>query len=97
MRPDAERWYARRTSRAEDWPVAQLRAAKGTTTVSVVLPALDEEATVGTIVSCVRALAADTGLVDEVVVVDSGSTDSTRAVALAAGARVELAANVLPG
>lgn len=96
MRPDARRWYERRTSRAADWPVADLRAAKGSTTVSVVLPALDEEATVGAVVRCVREAAA-TGLVDEIAVMDSGSTDRTVAAATAAGARVRLADEVLPG
>lgn len=97
MRPDARRWYERRTSRAADWPVADLRAAKGATKVSVVLPALDEEATVGAVVRCVCEVAAGTGLVDEVVVMDSGSTDGTAAAAEAAGARVEQASDVLPG
>lgn len=96
MRPDARRWYERRTSRAADWPVGRLQAAKGATTVSVVLPALNEEATVASVVRCVRGLADSTGLVDEIVVMDSGSTDGTAAVAQAAGARVEPAAGVLP-
>jgi len=95
VRPDARRWYERRTSAAADWPVAALRQAKGTATVSVVLPALDEEATVGAVVRCVRALADTTGLVDEVVVMDSGSSDGTAAAAAAAGARVALAATTL--
>jgi glucosyl-3-phosphoglycerate synthase len=96
MRPDARRWYDRRTSLAADWTVAGLRAAKGGSTVSVVLPALDEEATVGSVVRCVRAVAEQTGLVDEVLVVDSGSSDRTPAVAAAAGARVEQARDILP-
>jgi glucosyl-3-phosphoglycerate synthase len=96
MRPDARRWYDRRTSLAAEWTVAGLRAAKGGSTVSVVLPALDEEATVGAVVRCVRALAEQTGLVDEVVVVDSGSSDRTPSVAAAAGARVEQARDILP-
>ncbi len=63
-------------------------------TISVVLPALDEARTVGDIVSAVRAdlvVGARTGgeaLVDEIVVLDSGSTDATAAVARQAGARV---------
>jgi glucosyl-3-phosphoglycerate synthase len=54
--------------------------------VSVILPARDEAATVGSIVACIRTdLPA---LVDEVLVVDDCSTDDTAEVARAAGARV---------
>jgi glucosyl-3-phosphoglycerate synthase len=66
-----------------------LLAAKGNTTVSVVLPARNEADTVGSIVAMVReSLIERYPLVDELVVVDSGSTDSTAGVAAAAGARV---------
>ena len=54
-------------------------------TLTVVLPARDEAATVGTIVERILALG---GLVDQVLVVDADSTDETAAVALAAGAEV---------
>ena len=90
------RWYAERTSAAGDWPVEVLQAAKGTTRVSVVLPALDEEEGVGGVVAMVVDLARRTGLVDEVVVMDSGSTDRTAEVAAAAGARVHHRDDVLP-
>jgi glucosyl-3-phosphoglycerate synthase len=84
-----ERWFGRRTSRAQDWPIRRLLDAKGSTTVSVVLPALNEAATVGAIVDRIRReLVVRRPLVDELVVVDSGSTDATAAVAAAAGARV---------
>jgi glucosyl-3-phosphoglycerate synthase len=96
MHPGAAGWYDRRTSRWSDWPVERLVAAKRDTTVSVVLPALDEEPTVGEIVSSVVKLGADTGLVDEVVVVDSGSVDGTAAVAAAAGATVYHRDDILP-
>jgi glucosyl-3-phosphoglycerate synthase len=89
VRPDVHHWLGRRTSRAADWTLPELLARKGATTVSVVLPARDEEATVGSIVATVRReLVDDAPLVDEVVVVDSGSSDRTAAVAAAAGARV---------
>jgi glucosyl-3-phosphoglycerate synthase len=77
------------------------RAEHGTT-VSVVLPALDEERTVGAIVAAIVADLVDGGrtrgrrLVDEVVVVDSGSTDATVEVARSAGARVLHREDVLP-
>jgi glucosyl-3-phosphoglycerate synthase len=92
MRADARDWFAARTSTAASWPVELVTGAKNAT-VSVVLPALDEEATVGAIVAGVRSLA---GLVDEVVVLDSGCTDRTAEVAAAAGARVVHRDDVLP-
>ncbi|GAA3314908.1 glucosyl-3-phosphoglycerate synthase [Nonomuraea dietziae] len=82
------------TSTAADWPLDALRLAKGTTTVSVVLPARDEERTVGAIVSTIRRDLAE--LVDEVLVVDSRSTDATAARAAEAGARVVRQDDVLP-
>ena len=54
----------------------------------MVLPALNEEATVGQIVAQIAQLMGAEGWVHELVVVDSGSTDETAAVAAAAGARV---------
>lgn len=70
--------------------------AKGSAIVSVVLPALDEESTVGTIVAGVRKLAERTGLVDEIVVIDSGSVDRTAEHARAAGATVRHRDDILP-
>ncbi|HEY0485456.1 MAG TPA: glucosyl-3-phosphoglycerate synthase [Mycobacteriales bacterium] len=96
MHPAARSWFDRRTSTSGDWSVPALIERKGTTTVSVVLPALDEEPTVGGIVEGLRALAETTGLVDEIVVVDSGSTDRTAEVAAAAGATVHHRDDVLP-
>jgi glucosyl-3-phosphoglycerate synthase len=89
-------WFDRSTSRARDWPIDRLRAQKAGTRVSVVLPALNEEATVGRVVGMVRRLAQDTGLVDEIVVMDSGSTDDTARVATEAGAIVHHRDEVLP-
>jgi len=92
----AHRWFSQRTSRAADWPVDRLMAAKGESRVSVVMPALDEEATVGRIVRVIRReLVERRGLVDELVVVDSGSTDDTIEVARAAGADVVRREDVL--
>jgi glucosyl-3-phosphoglycerate synthase len=62
----------------------------------VVLPALDEEPTIGEIVTGVRRLAERTGLVDEIVVVDSGSVDRTAEVAADAGAVVHHRDDILP-
>ena len=58
-------------------------------TVSVCLPARDEEETVGRVVATVRrTLIERLALVDEIVVMDDGSTDATGDAARAEGARV---------
>ncbi len=65
--------------------------------VSVCMPARNEEATVGAIVSSIiEELVERHHVVDEVVVIDDGSTDATAAAAAAAGAIVASAASVLP-
>ena len=51
--------------------------------ISVVIPALNEEAAIGGVVREVPR-----NLVDEIIVVDNGSTDRTAEIAAAAGARV---------
>ncbi|MEU1419674.1 glucosyl-3-phosphoglycerate synthase [Kitasatospora sp. NPDC086009] len=99
--PKAASWLRRRSWSAADRPVGALLAAKQAAgragTVSVVLPALDEEATVGDIVRTVRReLMERLPLVDELVVVDSGSVDGTAAAAAEAGARVVHRDDILP-
>jgi glucosyl-3-phosphoglycerate synthase len=94
MDADARTWFAERTWQSPSWALEELVRAKGSRTVSVVLPALNEEATVAEVIASVRPLVGT--LVDELVVVDSGSTDRTVEVSLAAGARVVLRSEVLP-
>jgi glucosyl-3-phosphoglycerate synthase len=87
--PIVEAWTTYRTSNATQWTARQLARAKKGTTVSVVIPARNEEDTVGAIVATIRQhLVEQVKLVDEILVVDSRSTDETVAVARAAGARV---------
>ncbi|MFG1682319.1 glucosyl-3-phosphoglycerate synthase [Nonomuraea sp. NPDC049269] len=84
-----QEWYGPHSSVAAEWPVDALLLAKGRATVSVILPARDEERTVGDIVAVIRRdLIERAPLVDEIIVVDSNSTDTTAARAAAAGARV---------
>jgi glucosyl-3-phosphoglycerate synthase len=97
VRPDVRRWFERRTYAGSAWHAAELVAVKGGTRVSVVLPALDEAATVGAIVAAIRRDLIDrVPLVDELVVLDSGSTDATADVAAGAGATVVAGGAVLP-
>lgn len=89
-------WVKSRTSACADWPLDMLLAAKGSTRISVVLPARDEEETVGQIVAAIRGeLVEAAPLVDEIVVIDSCSTDRTAEVAAAAGAYVVAQDDVL--
>jgi glucosyl-3-phosphoglycerate synthase len=92
---DPEEWLARRTYHHSDFPLDDLLRRKGAQTVSVVLPALNEARTVGAIVTTFRSLV-EAGLVDELVVIDPGSSDGTAEVARAAGATVVPEADVLP-
>ena len=79
-------WLADRSWSRPTWTIAELVAAKAGRTISVVLPALNEEETIASVVDSITPLVG--GLVDELIVLDSGSTDDTEIRAIAAGARV---------
>ena len=102
MRPDARAWFQHRTTSAPGLfgvdADALLRAKRrGGHRISVVLPAHDEEATVGHLVTDLREhWMRRFPLVDELLVVDSDSTDATAAVARAAGADVVATTEILP-
>jgi glucosyl-3-phosphoglycerate synthase len=86
-----------RSNRSWDRPgrtIAELEAAKAGRTISVVLPALDEQETIESVIDSISPLLG--GLVDELVVLDSGSTDDTEIRAIAAGARVVSREQALP-
>jgi glucosyl-3-phosphoglycerate synthase len=88
-------WLDRRTSTADEWSLDALRWSKDCS-VAVVLPALNEAQTVGQIVSTIHdELLGD--LVDDLIVLDSGSTDATAAIAKSHGARVVALEDVFPG
>ncbi|MFB8245548.1 glucosyl-3-phosphoglycerate synthase [Streptomyces sp. NPDC055952] len=99
MLEEVERWLSARSWSVYDRPLHSILAAKQRTgrTVSVVLPALNEEETVGDIAAAIRHdLMLQVPLVDELVVIDSGSTDRTSEVAAAAGATVVHRDAILP-
>jgi glucosyl-3-phosphoglycerate synthase len=95
----AEAWLRRRTSHWRDWPADRLLSWKRQrgSQISVVIPARDEEATVGDVVGALRdELMIGVPLIDELVVMDSDSVDATAAVAERAGAQVYRCRDVAP-
>ncbi|MCW2857506.1 MAG: glycosyl transferase, family 2 [Marmoricola sp.] len=98
-RSNVDEWFVANTSSWSDHTLPDLVAAKAASglTVSLVVPARNEAATVGDVVTRVReALVETTDLLDEIVVIDSDSTDDTFVVAQDAGAVVHRAAEIRP-
>ncbi|HLX34294.1 MAG TPA: glucosyl-3-phosphoglycerate synthase [Candidatus Limnocylindrales bacterium] len=87
-----ERWFGESNFHHAEFAdlrrLVQLKE-KQSLTISLVLPTLNEEETIGPIVRrAIRELVGRVPLLDEVVVIDSASTDRTREIAEAEGARV---------
>jgi len=86
-----------RTFDHHDFDPAMLLEVKGTQRITVCLPARNEQATVGTIVTRLYdALVHRVPLIDEILVMDDSSTDATARVAEDAGALVFDASQILP-
>jgi glucosyl-3-phosphoglycerate synthase len=95
-----ERWFGESNFHHREFGdldrLARLKKQAGLT-VSLVLPALNEAETIGAIVSRARRdLMERHPLVDELLVMDSDSTDATREIAESEGARVAIHSQVLP-
>lgn len=89
MDPRAAEWFLGSTSHAGEWTMADLLARKIDHRVSVVVPARNEVETVADVVGQIRRrLMVEHPLVDELVVMDSLSTDGTGERARSAGAQV---------
>jgi len=87
-----ERWFGEANFHHAEFAdlrrLVQLKEKQGLT-VSLVLPTLDEEETIGPIVRrAMREMMGRVPLIDEILVIDSVSTDRTREIAEAEGARV---------
>lgn len=97
---DVMDWFGRRTFHYRQFePIEQLRADRERlgVSVSVCIPARDEAETIGEIVRVLRQeLLERARLIDEVVVVDGGSSDDTVAIARAEGATVHHEQDILP-
>ena len=87
-------WLSNRSWNRPGWTIGQLEEAKAGRTISVVLPALNEEETIESVIDSISPLV--DGLVDELIVLDSGSTDDTEIRAIAAGARVVSREQAMP-
>jgi glucosyl-3-phosphoglycerate synthase len=97
---NAWEWFARRTYRHEQFSdLGALASAKfgSGTSVSVCLPTRNEAGTIGRIVRFIRReLVEGLPLVDEILVMDGGSTDETASIAADEGAVVVQERDVLP-
>jgi glucosyl-3-phosphoglycerate synthase len=95
-----ERWFGESNFHHSEFAdlrrLVQLKE-KQNVTVSLVLPTLNEEETIGPIVRrAIREMVGRVPLLDEILVIDSASTDRTCEIAAAEGARVVRHADVLP-
>jgi glucosyl-3-phosphoglycerate synthase len=99
MNPAAADWVLAASFTAADFPpsrLAELKAKSGNR-VSVIIPARNEAATVAGVVTQIADSLLVPGLVDELLVIDSDSTDDTAERARAAGATVYPAAGIDTG
>jgi nucleotide-binding universal stress UspA family protein len=95
-----EQWFAENTFHAREFSdvadLVRLKRQQGVT-ISLVLPALNEAESIGAVIRTFREyLQEEVPLLDEILVVDSGSTDGTSEVARAHGAQVYLDCAVRP-
>jgi len=89
----ARSWHRSNTFSHDAFPAQRLAAGREMT-VSICLPARDEERTIGPILQALVPLR-ESGVVDQIVVVD-GSTDATAAIARELGAEIHDQAALLP-
>ncbi|HEV2356030.1 MAG TPA: glucosyl-3-phosphoglycerate synthase [bacterium] len=99
-RSAVDAWFARNTFHARTFGdltrLAALKRRRGVT-ISLGLPALNEERTIGDEITVLRrALMEEVPLLDEIAVMDSGSSDRTVAVARALGVPTYQHAEILP-
>ena len=95
-----DKWFAENTFHSREFAdLEQLVALKEEQglTISLGLPALNEEETVGKVIQTVKtALMDEVPLLDEVVLIDSGSVDYTREIAADLGIPVYIHQEILP-
>ncbi|MBI4926557.1 MAG: glucosyl-3-phosphoglycerate synthase [Anaerolineae bacterium] len=95
-----DKWFAENTFHADEFgDLHQLMALKEQqgSSISLALPALNEEKTVGTVIRAIKkALMDDIPLLDEIVLIDSNSSDRTREIAADMGVPVYIHQELLP-
>jgi nucleotide-binding universal stress UspA family protein len=95
-----DKWFAESTFHADEFSdLAQLKDLKEKqgSTISLAMPALNEEKTVGRVITTIKkALMEDVPLLDEIVLIDSNSTDHTREIAEELGIPVYIHQELLP-
>lgn len=95
-----DRWFAENTFRSDEFSDLQRLVAlkeRERVRISLGLPALNEEATVGNIIITVKeALMDKVPLLDEIVLIDSGSQDRTCEIATQLAIPVYAACDILP-
>lgn len=95
-----DKWFAENTYNANEFAELEELSARKMhqgIKISLALPALNEEKTVGKVIRMLkRPLMDRSGLVDEIVLIDSGSTDRTREIATDLGIPVYVHQDILP-
>jgi glucosyl-3-phosphoglycerate synthase len=100
VQAEVDRWFAENTYHAREFRnvrrLVQLKERQGLT-ISLGLPTLNEEATIGNVIATLKGELMDrVPLLDEVVVIDSASTDATVDVARGLGVPVVAHPDILP-
>lgn len=95
-----DKWFAENTYHSREFAdldrLVDLKEKQGLT-ISLGLPALNEERTVGKVIQTIkRSLIEDMPLLDEMVLIDSGSVDYTRDIAEDMGIPVYIHQEILP-
>jgi len=95
-----DKWFAENTFHADEFTqldeLVKLKREQGVT-ISAALPALNEEETVGHVLKTIKnSLMKRVPLLDEIVLIDSDSTDRTRQIAEGLGVPVHIHQKILP-
>ena len=95
-----DKWFAENTFQADEFQdlnyLLDLKRERGLS-ISLALPALNEETTVGNVIQTIKeALVEAAPLLDEIVLIDSNSEDRTREIAQSLGVPVYIHQDILP-